>query len=401
MKTKSIKFLALLLSAGCMQVALSQGFAVKITVENSSLISRANEPVIVPWSKLPDRVRQANRENLRLLDDRGRSLAFQVDDMDGDGRPDELVFIADVESQERVTFALTDTAASLASPAGPLRTDAGNWKRTKSGRISLDDDDGPGLLRSQSSYVFDGVGWESELIGYRLYLDERNALDVQAKRHPGLHWNFIGSSGLDYQLDAYWGMDVLHVGPALGVGGFGFWVSDSLVKPFPLESRRTRILARGPVRAVVRVDYVGWKVGGETVDVSLHGVIYRGSRVTLLTLSLLRGPSQTVAVGIVKHAGGTPVWNPDQGALFTLGRQSRTNDSLLLAVNVPGASVRKGEDGNNHLVLFPLERNGARTYAVTALWEGEQERMWTRTGAADFLGTVSRRISHPLTISLD
>ena len=381
-------------STMCSQVIL------KITVSNPSPVGRDMEPVVVKWHEVPQAVQRAARERLRLLDERGCSLAFQIDDVDGDGRPDEMAFVADLPANGSVGFVLTDTASALASPAGPPSTDAGNWKRVGGKRIPVDDDDGPGLLRSQSSYVFDGAGWESGVIGYRIYLDERNAIDIQAKRHPGLHWNFIGSTGIDYQLDAHWGMDVLHVGSALGVGGFGFWVADSVVKPFPLERRHTRILTRGPVRSLVQVRYEGWKVGTEQVDVDLLCTIYTASRESLQKLRIKRSSTKkTIAVGIVKHQNGTAVRNPEKGYLFTLGNQSRVNDSLLLAVTAPtGSRITKGP--YDHLVLLDVPQNGFLSYGIISLWEGEEGGMWSREEIERYLTIKALKFSQPLQIRI-
>ena len=398
-----MRTITFLLTACCLVSAgYSQGNLVTITVSNPSSVARSLEPVVVRWATIPPPIHQADRDQLRLLDEHGRSLAFQIDDLDANGRPDELVFVTDLQPKGTRVFVLTDTASSLASPAGPLRTDAGNWKRVDGKRIPADDDDGSGLLRSQSSYVFDGAGWESDVIGYRIYLDERNAFDVQARRHPGLHWNFIGSTGVDYQLDAYWGMDVLHVGPALGVGGFGFWVSDSIVKPFPLERRRTRILARGPVRSLVRIDYSGWQVGEERVDMTLLCTIYAGTRESVQEIILSRAASpKTIAVGIVKHPQGAPVWNSEKGYLYTLGRQSRVNDSLLLALTIPaGRSARNLTGPHDHLILLDLKKDAPLSYGIVSLWEGEAGGMWTQQEIEQFLSAKSLKFSQPLQVRL-
>lgn len=374
---------------------------VRITVENPADAPRRNEPVVIAWPELAKRLSGTPVGKLRLLDENTRSLAFQIDDVDGDGKNDEFVFTADFRPKHVRRFLLTGNADTLALPTGPFRTDAANYKRVNGVPTPVDDDDGPGTLRSQGFYLFDGVGWESEDIGYRLYLDERNAVDIQAKRIPGLHWNYIGKTGVNYQLDAYWGMDVLHVGPALGIGGWGFWISDSVAHPYKLERRRTRVIARGPVRAVVRVDYYGWDLGGEKVDISSFFLIYGGDRVTEHRLQLTSSTvPKTIATGIVKHASAQVFWNPNEATLYTVGAQSRVNDSLLMALTFsPSNVVQTTEDSPNHLVLLKLENDKPVRYLISAYWQGETGTMWKDNERKQFQAGLARRLNEPVRVT--
>jgi hypothetical protein len=277
-----------------------------------------------------------------------------------------------------------------------------DFKRINGVPTLVDDDDGPGTFRSQSQYLFDGVGWESELVGYRLYLDERNAIDIQGKRTPGLHWKFIGSSGVDYQLDAYWGMDILHVGPALGIGGIGFWTHDSVAHPYTLNRRRCRVTARGPVRAVVRVDYFGWDLGEEKVNVTSLFSIFTGDRATEHRVILQTAESpKTIATGIVKHPRGNVFWNAQGSWFSSLGSQSRVNDSLLMALNFASSNeCARAEDNYNHLVLINLEPGKAFRFLLSSVWRGETGRMWSEEEINDFLMGMWRRLNEPLGIEV-
>ncbi|HEX9614349.1 MAG TPA: DUF4861 family protein, partial [Bacteroidota bacterium] len=130
--------------------------------------------------------------------------------------------------------------------------------------------------------------------------------------------------------------------------------------------------------------------------------IHAGSRVSHQRVTLTRGGPETLAIGIVKHQQGAVVWNKEAAYLYTLGRQSRANDSLLLALVLPaGLGIKKTEDANNHLVLLDLVPGQARTFKVAALWEGEDEEMWTRNRIEEFLSGESLRLSEPLQIQID
>jgi hypothetical protein len=375
---------------------------VEITVTNPSAAPRRNEPIVISWERMGSKVANVDMAKLRLLDQYNRSLAFQIDDLDLDGTPDEFVFSADFDSHQQRRFVLTSSADTLASPIGPLRTDVADFKRINGVPTLVDDDDGPGTPRSQSQYLFDGVGWESELIGYRLYLDERNAIDLQGKRIPGLQWKFFGSSGVDYQLDSYWGMDILHVGPALGIGGIGLWLHDSVAHPYKLDRRRCRVIARGPVRAVVRVDYIGWDIEGEKVNLTSLFSIFEGDRATEHRVILQNAESpKTIVTGIVKHPPGKMLWDEQELCLSTLGRQSRANDSLLMALNFASSSkCVRAEDKYNHLALINLQPGKSFNYLISSVWQGEIGRMWSKREIRNFLKGMWRRLNEPLGIQV-
>ena len=70
---------------------------------------------------------------------------------------------------------------------------------------------------------YEGPGWESDLVGYRFYLDWRNATDIFGKKdHRYGACKDVGQDGFDsYHEPADWGMDVLKVGESLGIGALG------------------------------------------------------------------------------------------------------------------------------------------------------------------------------------
>ena len=373
---------------------------VKISVRNPSNATSSNEPVIAPWKDLSKKLPHQTNAHILLSDEKGKPCEFQIDDLDLDGTPDELVFVADFTPNQTRSFTLSLTAKQIEGEEKPFRTDAQNWKRVKGVLQAVDDDDLAGNARDRTAYRFDGVGWESEIVGYRLYLDGRNAVDIQGKRKPGLYWKWIGESGVDYQLDADWGMDVLHVGPSLGVGGIGFWVGDSVLKPLALDHQRCRVIARGPVRAVARVEYTGWDLGGEKVDVTSLFTICAGDRVCEHRVTLTKGTSpRTLVTGIVKHDSTEVNWSPKEGCLFTIGRQSRANDVLMMALTVrPSSVIRKSEDVSNELLLLKLAEDKPLSILISSYWQGENGKIWSNAETREFLKAIGRRVNEPMKV---
>ncbi len=375
----------------------------EITVKNASLQPRTNEPVVVPWKQFGGEFARVDTRNLRLVNDEGATVDFQVDDITADSLPDEFVFQDSYTPGQTKHYTLEPVRIPPPATSPQYHTDARDWKRIKGVLQSVDIDDVPGNGRERKAYRFDGVGWESDSMAYRLYLDERNAVDLLGKRKPGLYWNYIGTSGVDYQADADWGMDILHVGNALGVGGIGFWNGDSVVKPVTVQFQKCRIVNRGPVRAVVRVEYQGWDLGNDTVGLSSTFIIYRGDRFCEHRVKLIRGRmAHELATGIVKHDSTSVEWIPGSGSLFTSGRQSRSGDSLMMAVLIPSAvGVRKIEGSYDHLLLTRIGTNTpAVRIFISACWQGEPPGMWSTSEIHSHLADIARRVREPLNISV-
>src|SRR5579864_2849053 len=125
-------------------------------------------------------------------------LPSQVDDLDGDGKGDELVFQIDL--QPRQTRIVT---------------------------ISYGDEDRMWRLRSDYrqrtgamfSRKFEGLGWESDRIAFRIYFDARNAIDIYGKRRQTLQLPLYATPDYVYHEESPNGRDIFMVGDAVGIGG--------------------------------------------------------------------------------------------------------------------------------------------------------------------------------------
>jgi len=50
----------------------------------------------------------------------------------------------------------------------------------------------PGYKQGDKLVAYEGPGWESDRVAYRLYLDGRNAIDIFGKRSPDLVLSKVG-----------------------------------------------------------------------------------------------------------------------------------------------------------------------------------------------------------------
>ncbi len=302
-------------------------------------------------------------------------LPSQVDDLDGDGAPDEIAFQIDLGPNEtRVVSIAYGDPATLWRLRGEY----------------------PARTHAKFAAKYEGPGWESERTGWRLYFDQRNAVDLFGKRRPGLHLETFASPGYDYHAELPPGRDVYKNGDALGIGSIGVLAEGVLVKVADVAGRQHRIVATGPVRAIVEVSYRGWKVGGTSADLISRFTQWAGERgfwhevaVTPADapLSLITAlPAKPGILPEVKARSATAVASLSVVTLSTWGAQVRAPGAtataslpdqqlgLALLLPVPPAGVaivnRVPANPMNHLLRVPLQEGRGRFY-VTAAWDQE------------------------------
>lgn len=317
-------------------------------------------------------------------------LPSQVDDLDGDGKPDELAF--QIELQPRETRAVTITyggPTGLAAPRAdyPKRTDARFAKH------------------------YDGMGWESENTAWRLYFDKRNAIDLWGKRKPGLYLETFAAPDYKYQEESPIGRDIYNVGKSLGAGGVGAWVDGHAIPVAEVANRNWRIISSGPVRSIVEFTYEGWKAGDRTVTAHSRITQWAGERGYEHQVILDRGEDFPLVAGFSRKPGlkevdgntcslaiwGAQVVKPGTGATDSLPDQN-----LGLAIIVPEGhqGCRREGDPLNYLVQ-PQLKDGAARWFVMAAWDQEAAR--PVKNVKEFTALVKQetdRLAHPASITI-
>src|SRR5262249_582907 len=156
-------------------------------------------------------------------------LPSQPDDLDGDGKYDEIAFQIDLKPRQTrlVTIAYGDTAT---------------MQRLRS--------DYPKRTAAKFTMKFDGLGWESEATAWRIYFDKRNAIDVWGKRRPGLYLEMFGAPEYVYHWESPLGRDIYRIGDAIGIGAVAALADGKAVRVSDVADRKWRIISAGPVRTI-------------------------------------------------------------------------------------------------------------------------------------------------------
>ena len=272
-------------------------------------------------------------------------------------------------------------AACSQAPAGPaVNTDtAGDGPVVVDLRVRTDDQS-PYLATDQLTvpasheigdgmFPYEGIGWENGLVGYRLYLDGRLVSDIFGKRKADPALVSIGQHGSYHDL-ADWGMDVLKVGPSLGIGGLGIIRGGEPVQFGEVANLSASIeensaeLGRFTVKAGgIATD------GGGSGDIVARYSIASGSPLTRVNVTSKGLP---LASGIVMH-DGAEFWQSGESDtsgwayIATYGQQSENKDMLGMALFYRTEQANYGGLANStHFVTFDTPEFD---YAFLAAWE--------------------------------
>ena len=257
-----------------------------------------------------------------------------------------------------------------------------------------------------SYYIrYEGPGWESDLVGYRYYLDWRNATDVFGKKTHEMVLQQVGLDGFDsYHEMQDWGLDVLKVGSSLGIGSLGMYVGDKAVRVDKTDSVTCEIAADGAIYSAINTQYYGWEVDGNSYDVSSKISIHAGTRLSHHEVEITNQP-ENLCTGIGKDSNSklyTEQGNDDAwGYLASYGLQSLNNDHLGLAVLFAHEDY-KGftEDEYSHIVKLNVNE-GEVDYYFLAAWEGELDGIKSEDEFLTFVKETAEKLANPVEISVE
>lgn len=220
------------------------------------------------------------------------TIPSQVNDLDGDGKWDELFVVANFASKEKKIVQLKWVNEA---PKFPIRTSVRFGKR-EAENIPLQPATEESVNAHQvykklgfQKYQTDGPSWENDKVGFRHYLDGRNAKDVFGKKTPGITPEDVGISSTGAVEDNYhvmhdWGRDVFPVGTSAGLGGYALQINDEITRLGiigtdtlnNIEKTSFKIVAEGPVNSVLRYNFQNWKASGKNYQVNETTSIWPG-----------------------------------------------------------------------------------------------------------------------------
>ncbi len=240
--------------------------------------------------------------------------------------------------------------------------------------------------------AFEGIGWESDKVAYRLYLDKRNVVDIYGKKVTRPILQNIGQNVGDYHSMNDWGQDIFQVDQSLGMGGLGRVVDGRAVQLGAPEVTAETI-ANGPVSAAAKITSIGFDAGKGSLTATYR--IMTGSPLTLVSAET-RDTSDTFAAGLVHHKGVSVLASPPSGHalgyIATWGKQSLAGDDLgiVLFYGKDSVALPYSDDGQTIFVTF----TGPIVYAFGATWAQDGSGVKTEADFRHWLDVTLDGFNH-------
>lgn len=365
MKTFSAICLALL-AGGLSASAQGQEKKIEVIVENPWNAEKVDEPVVIDLSSLGAgfTVKSAT------VFDGTNEIPSQLDDMNGDTRADELAFVINLPASGKKT--LNVTLSSLKSDKTyPARVYAEMLFRTsKKNKYAK----GYAIYADSASDTYNvqhhhGAAFESELVAYRIYFNEKQTTDLYGKFHKGLELEESQFYPTDEQLKRGFGDDVIKVNSSCGAGTLRGWdgTQSTLIKPVAVRGQR--ILASGPVRTIVDAEVKGWQYQNKELNMINRYTLYAGHRDAQVDV-LFDAPldKEVFCTGVQNITGHADMFSDHNGLVASWGTDWPVNDTVKykketvgLATYIPKKYVVK-ETSDKENFLYTISAPGKSSF---------------------------------------
>jgi hypothetical protein len=243
-------------------------------------------------------------------------------------------------------------------------------------------------------FPYEGIGWENELIGYRIYLDERTIADVFGKKVPAISLPTINQQSKYHEMSA-WGLDVMHVGPSMGVGGLGLYRDGKLQRFGKVEGLSAGVDKAKGKSVSFTVTHRGVALGsGSPGNVSTSYEMHTGSPVTWVSVQSDL-PENTLASGLVASPNSSLITPPKPVNGWTYiarwGAWSENKDELGIVLFYRNADAERMPDENESNAIR-FKKNSPR-YAFAAVWGKGPQGIDTAEEFKSFLASTLRQVA--------
>lgn len=352
----------------------------KVRVTNPSDTDRKDVPVVVDLHKTLGK-KAAKVNSAVVIDAKAVEIPSQLDDLDNDLVPDELAFVANIPARTTAVFKVNCSQALPQKSYLPrvyafMKVWDRKYRYPRINSIEYTGDNEP--LATYDAIYGHGAQWESELVGFRVYMDHRQSIDIYGKPRPALTLDRTNFYSTREDMAAGLGCDILFAGQSVGAASFRGYIDGKPTYVDSVEARGQRVIANGPVRTIVEITDRNWLYGNQRLQMRQLYTMYAGHRDVQVDIDVRGAAEGTLFCtgvqkieqqnkGFVTAEGLAGSWGlnvPDKAAEDLV-------EGVGLGVYVPAenlSSVR--EDDLNYLTILRLQDNHIRYHlAICALME--------------------------------
>lgn len=369
-----------LISALLLSAATLSAESIDLKVTNPNKAELKNAPVVVSLDKYKD-IPAAKRVDLAVYV-AGKQISSQLDDLNKDGIPDELVFLLDLKGGKTMPVTLK-TILPSERDSFPTEVYADLISKPKGGKMQFVKEISSTKNDMYNQLHHHGVAFESALIAYRIYFDNKSTLDLYGKKKQQLELATTEWYPTDKQAAAGYGDDVLRVFNSVGVGTVKGWDGAKATHIDKFDKRTQRIVAVGKLRTVVESEVKGWQYEGKKIDMTVRYILYARHRDGICEVRASEDIAN-LATGVQRIAGG-PTRTDTKGLVGSWGTDYPVTDTVkyekqtcALGVYVPKALVNKQlTEGLNNLILMPYKKGETLRFYYTAAALKEEHKQYT------------------------
>ncbi len=381
----------------------AQSLQFALSVKNNWDKAKTDEPVVIKLSDvkgLSFDVASADVSHNFM------KIPYQLDDIDGDGKADELVFLVDIGKQEQQTYNVKLKAEASDEHFTP-RVYAEMQLDDKKGKHPfITSIEAPGQSYLYNDLYHHGVAFESELTAYRVYFDQRQNIDIYGKKLKRLEIADTHFYSTADQMQEDYGNDVLWAGNSIGCGSFKGWDGAGPANIEPVVTRGQRLIANGPLRTVSEVKAIGWN----GLNMRQYYVIYAGHRECEVHVTFDKPLKQETFTTGVQKVGSAPIgFVHNDGMAASWGRdypemgnkELYPQETVGLAVYVPVKCIHDTTESDlNYLFILNAETQRCIDYYVTFCADKEKDGYHDANAWFDYLKQWKEMLDHPVEVAI-
>lgn len=249
------------------------------------------------------------------------------------------------------------------------------------------------LLDMYNSIYGHGAVIENPWVAYRVYMDNRQSLDLYVKQTPQLELDVTGFYTTPEQMEQGYGCDVLWAGKSVAAGSFRGYQNGNPVTIDTVASRTQTIVNPSTVEVVDK----DWIYNGHPIQMKQTYSMQPDSRDLFVEIELEGyDPEDVFATGVQKLETDNQGFIQDNGLAASWGSNIPDKshpefvEQVGLAIRVnPENLLEAREDEVNYLFLVKPDSEGKIRYKVTA--SGDREKNGFKDAASWFNYVKSRK----------
>lgn len=380
-------------------------YKVTVTIENKLAKDRIDEPVVLPLKELNAgfAVRSA------VVYDGSKEIPSQLDDLDRDRTPDELVLLVDIKAKSKKTLSIELSDIKKENTYQP-RVYAEMMVSDKKGKhVPVHSVTVPGNVNIYNQMHHHGPAFESELVAYRIYFDHKQTIDIYGKFNKGFEIEESQFYPTDEQLARGFGDDVLRVSGSCGAGTLKGWDGKKATHIQPVLARTERIISYGPVRTITEVEVNDWEYQGRILTMTQRYILYGGHRDLLIETYFDEPLTDEVFCTGVQDIKGSVSYSDHKGLIGCWGTDWPVNDTVKYAKETVGLATYipqkyiKAEVKDKPNYLYTVSAPGQKTFYHYTTFTSMKETFGYKSPEAWFahIRTWKEELENPLEVTVN